>query len=64
MNTNIVHLCIKPILQINGGSDVEVSDGIGNGGCIYCEPEGVTPFVGPVTFTIPLRQPFSPTAPS
>ncbi|KAA0766381.1 hypothetical protein [Bacillus sp. SH5-2] len=31
----------------------------GNGGCIYCEPEGVTPFVGPVTFTIPPRQLFS-----
>ncbi|MGS0471598.1 hypothetical protein [Bacillus pretiosus] len=39
----------------NGGSDVATR----NGGCIYCEPEGVTPFVGPVTFTIPPRQLFS-----
>ncbi|CAM4269069.1 sodium:proton exchanger [Bacillus paranthracis] len=39
----------------NGGSDVTTR----NGGCIYCEPEGVTPFVGPVTFTIPPRQLFS-----
>lgn len=38
----------------NGGSDDTVRNG--NGGCIYCEPEGVTPFVGPVTFTIPPRQ--------
>lgn len=39
----------------NGGSDVTAR----NGGCIYCEPEGVTPFLGPVTFTIPPRQLFS-----
>ncbi|PFU90804.1 sodium:proton exchanger [Bacillus anthracis] len=44
----------------NGGADVTTRNGDdGNGGCIYCEPEGVNPFVGPVTFTIPPRQLFS-----
>lgn len=44
----------------NGGSgDTTRNGGNGNGGCIYCKPEGVNPFVGPVTFTIPPRQLFS-----
>lgn len=51
------YLCGKLINEDNGGSDDTTRNG--NGGCIYCEPEGVTPFVGPVTFTIPPRQLFS-----
>lgn len=51
------YLCGELINDDNGGSDDTVRNG--NGGCIYCEPEGVTPFVGPVTFTIPPRQLFS-----
>ncbi|MDM5460011.1 hypothetical protein [Bacillus cereus] len=50
------YLCGELINDDNGGSDDEVRNRNGNGGCIYCEPEGVTPFVGPVTFTIPPRQ--------
>ncbi|PGE75516.1 sodium:proton exchanger [Bacillus toyonensis] len=53
------YLCGELINDDNGGSDDELSNGNGNGGCIYCEPEGVNPFVGPVTFTIPPRQLFS-----
>jgi len=49
------YLCGELINEDNGGSD----DTVKNGGCIYCEPEGVTPFIGPVTFTIPPRQLFS-----
>ncbi|KAA0766386.1 sodium:proton exchanger [Bacillus sp. SH5-2] len=51
------YLCGELINDDNGGSDDTVRNG--NGGCIYCEPEGVNPFVGPVTFTIPPRQLFS-----
>ncbi len=51
------YLCGELINDDNGGSDDTARNG--NGGCIYCEPEGVTPFVGPVTFTIPPRQLFS-----
>ncbi|PEX63236.1 sodium:proton exchanger [Bacillus cereus] len=51
------YLCGELINDDNGGSDDTVRNG--NGGCIYCEPEGVTPFIGPVTFTIPPRQLFS-----
>lgn len=55
------YLCGELINDDNGGSDDEIRNGDdnGNGGCIYCEPEGVTPFLGPVTFTIPPRQLFS-----
>lgn len=53
------YLCGELTNDDNGGSDDEVSNRNGNGGCIYCEPEGVTPFIGPVTFTIPPRQLFS-----
>lgn len=49
------YLCGELINDDNGGSD----DTVRNGGCIYCEPEGVTPFIGPVIFTIPPRQLFS-----
>lgn len=49
------YLCGELVNEDNGGSDDELR----NGGCIYCEPEGVNPFVGPVTFTIPARQLFS-----
>ncbi|HDR7872387.1 TPA: sodium:proton exchanger [Bacillus mobilis] len=49
------YLCGELINEDIGGSDATVR----NGGCIYCEPEGVNPFVGPVTFTIPPRQLFS-----
>ncbi len=51
------YICGELINDDNGGSDDTVRNG--NGGCIYCEPEGVTPFLGPVTFTIPPRQLFS-----
>lgn len=51
------YLCGELINDDNGGSDDTIRNG--NGGCIYCEPEGVTPFLGPVTFTIPPRQLFS-----
>lgn len=51
------YLCGELINDDNGGSDDTVRNS--NGGCIYCEPEGVNPFVGPVTFTIPPRQLFS-----
>ncbi|PFW37658.1 sodium:proton exchanger [Bacillus anthracis] len=51
------YLCGELINEDNGGSDYEVRNG--DDGCIFCEPEGVTPFVGPVTFTIPPRQLFS-----
>lgn len=51
------YLCGELINDDNGGSDDTTRNG--NGGCIYCEPEGVNPFVGPVTFTIPPRQLFS-----
>ncbi|PDZ25449.1 sodium:proton exchanger [Bacillus toyonensis] len=55
------YLCGELINDENDGSDDELNNrnGNGNGGCIYCEPEGVNPFVGPVTFTIPPRQLFS-----
>ncbi|MGG0645502.1 sodium:proton exchanger [Bacillus mycoides] len=53
------YLCGELINDDNGGSDDEIRNGDDNGGCIYCEPEGVNPFVGPVTFTIPPRQLFS-----
>ena len=53
------YLCGELINDDNGGSDDEAQNENGNGGCIYCEPEGVNPFVGPVTFTIPPRQLFS-----
>ncbi|EJR31143.1 hypothetical protein III_05369 [Bacillus mycoides] len=51
------YLCGELINDVNGGSDDTARNG--NGGCIYCEPEGVTPYIGPVTFTIPPRQLFS-----
>ncbi|MEH0979216.1 sodium:proton exchanger [Bacillus mobilis] len=41
------YLCGELINEDNGGSDDTARNG--NGGCIYCEPEGVTPFIGPVT---------------
>lgn len=47
------YLCGELINDDNGGSDDTVRNG--NGGCIYCKPEGVNPFVGSVTFTIPPR---------
>lgn len=53
------YLCGELINDDNGGSDDEVRNGDGNGGYIYCEPEDVNPFIGPVTFTIPPRQLFS-----
>lgn len=53
------YLCGELINNDNGGSDDEVRSGDGNGGCIYCEPEGVNSFIGSVTFTIPPRQLFS-----
>ncbi len=53
------YLCGELINNDNGGSDDDVGNKNGNGGCIYCEPEGVTPFIGPVTFTIPPQQLFS-----
>lgn len=51
------YLCGELINDDNGGSDDTARNE--NGECIYCEPEGVNPFIGPVTFTIPPRQLFS-----
>lgn len=53
------YLCWELINNDNGGSDDDVGNKNGNGGCIYCEPEGVTTFIGPFTFTIPPQQLFS-----
>lgn len=51
------YLCGELVNDDNGSSDDTVRNG--NGGCIYYEPEGVNPFIGPVTFTIPPKQLFS-----
>ncbi|PFN23388.1 sodium:proton exchanger [Bacillus cereus] len=55
------YLCGKLVNPDSNGATItlqnrECGDGEND---IYCPPEGVTPFVGPVTFTIPPRQLFS-----
>lgn len=57
------YLCGERINDDNNGNGSDATTRNGDDGCIYCEPEGVAPFVapfvGPVTFTIPPRQLFS-----
>lgn len=53
------YLCGELINDDNNGNGSDATTRNGDDGCIYCEPEGVVPFIGPVTFTIPPRQLFS-----
>lgn len=53
------YLCGELINDDNNSNESDATTRNGDDGCIYCEPEGVVPFIGPVTFTIPPRQLFS-----